>query len=88
MNTKRSFLLVVTCLLLCSPVLAGVRKGPQAGAPKAVTGEEVITHIFPDGAGYPTAYNLGAGDSIGFTTYDYGTNGSANRNLIIYGNTI
>jgi hypothetical protein len=51
----------------------------------SVTGGEEIQTMNPSGYPYNQVYAIGPGDSIGFTTYDYGTNGSANHNLINYG---
>ena len=51
--------------------------------PKAFTGDEVLPVQSFGHPPIPSA--LGPGDSIGYSWYDFGTNGSANRNLINYG---
>jgi hypothetical protein len=91
MAFNRFVILCVALALTASLAAAGSvhrTKGPKAGAPKMITGEETHTQSPLRGGGYPTAYSSGPGDSIGFTTYDYATNGSPNRNLISYGTTI
>jgi hypothetical protein len=90
MAFKRFVALCLGLTLVASIAMAGSArsKGPQAGAAKRVTGEEIIPETPVYGGGYPSTYSGGPGDSIGYTTYDYGTNGSASRNLINYGSTI
>lgn len=69
--------------LVLNVAIAGNHVGPKAKAPLRNTGEEPIRMtgaIVP-----PVTYSGGPGDSIGFADYDYGTNGSSNRNLINYG---
>ncbi|MBI4535295.1 MAG: T9SS type A sorting domain-containing protein [Ignavibacteriae bacterium] len=60
-------------------------RGKKVLPPRNVTGEEIIHPINPASYKYPSTHAIGPGDSIGFTTYDYGTNGSANHNVINYG---
>lgn len=64
----------------------GIHKGPPAPNAPAYTGDEIVlggeSRIDP-----PTPL-LAPGDSIMYTTYDYGTNGSVNRNIVNYGNGI
>ena len=52
-------------------------------APKRLTGSEPMP-VF-DGPNPPVVSALGPGDSLGYTFYDYGSNGGPNRNLINYG---
>jgi hypothetical protein len=83
MFAKFARLLVVTSLL--SPVaLPGQHKGPQAREPFTIRGDEGPA-VRLNGPILPAPWSLGPGDSIAFTFYDYGTNGSALRNLINYG---
>jgi len=73
-------------LVLSSQVLLGgvLHKGPKVSPPRDASGDEsriLSRYMGP----YPSTYSLGPGDSICFTTYDYGSNGSPLRNLINYG---
>jgi hypothetical protein len=76
-------LLAVTAVL-SSLALGGQHKGPQAGGPFAIRADEP-PHKRASGSILPAPWSLGPGDSIGYSFSDYGTNGSALRNLINYG---
>jgi len=75
-------------LLIVGGVYAGggVHKGPPAPDAPAFTGDEIIHP--KQSRVYPPTPLAAPGDSIMFTTYDYGTNGSVNRNIVNYGNGI
>jgi hypothetical protein len=53
--------------------------------PKALTGDEPVPSELMSSGNPPIIYSLGPGDSIGYSYYDFGTNGSCNRNLINFG---
>jgi hypothetical protein len=78
------FRLLAVTALLSSIALATQHKGPQARGPFAIIGGEEPPGR-RSGAVLPAPWSLGPGDSIGFTFYDFGTGGSAPRNLINYG---
>jgi len=84
---NRAFALIVAMIVVTSLAISGSSR-KKAEPRRLVTGEEVIVSPNPEGAGYPATYSTGPGDSIGYTTYDYGTNGSASRNLIDYGSSV
>ena len=84
---NRVFALTVALVLVASLAFSAASR-KKATPARFVTGEEIVNDTPMTGAGYPATYNMGPGDSIGYTTYDYGTNGSASRNLINYGTTI
>ena len=77
----------ILATLLAAAVCSGAAFGghPKAKGPLYTTGGEPATVnargpiVLP-----PIPYSLGPGDSIGFTVYDYGTNGSTCENLINY----
>ncbi|MDH4069273.1 MAG: T9SS type A sorting domain-containing protein [Ignavibacteria bacterium] len=71
-------------LLILSPLNAGSNRGPAFEALPNLNGSEISSMPVYRG-NYPSSYSLGAGDSIGFTTYDYGSNGSALKNLVNFG---
>lgn len=77
---------VMATLVFAAGTFSGVHKGPRVLAPRAIVGNET-QHTLPS-AIYPRAPLAAPGDSITFTTYDYGTNGSVNRNIVNYGNGI
>jgi hypothetical protein len=78
-------IVVVAIIAITSAGFAGrAHKGKKVQQMPLTTGEEVVQGPIFQGF-YPSTYNLGPGDSIGFTTYDYGTNGSVCRNLVNYG---
>jgi hypothetical protein len=82
-------LLAVCCLLGASITEAGsAQKIKRINPPKAITGEEVVQSPNYQAPGYPSTYSAGPGDSIGYTTYDYGTNGSSMSNVLNYGATL
>jgi hypothetical protein len=76
--------LMILTFLVPAALSAGNHRGPKAGPRFLVTGEEVLPAASLRGS-YPSTYHLGPGDSIGFTTYDFGTNGSAAKNLVNFG---
>jgi len=81
---RKPVLLSLILLLATASLDAGSRKGPLYRPLPNLTGlEEPAGPLVRNP--YPPTYSLGAGDSIGFTTYDYGSNGSALRNLINFG---
>ena len=75
-------------LVLVTSLAFSASSRKKAELRRLVTGEEVITNSTGAPVAYPATYHMSPGDSIGYTTYDYGTNGSACRNLINYGTTI
>lgn len=77
---------VLVILLGAGEVFSGVHKGPKVLPAKAFTGEEIIE--VTGGSTSPLGILTAPGDSITYTTYDYVTNGSVNRNVINYGNGI
>ena len=83
MNAKSvSFAIALLCIL---PVTAeSAHKGTRVPLRLAITGNEILERRTFSGQ-YPGTYSLGPGDSIGFTTYDLGTNGSARRTLVNFG---
>ncbi len=78
--------IVLVTMVFVVTALSGVHKGPRVPAFRAITGDEV-RHALP-GRVVPSYPLAAPGDSITFTTYDYGTNGSLNRNIVNYGNGI
>jgi len=83
--TRLSTVVLATMMFVVT-AFSGIHKGPRVPASRAITGDEV-RHALP--ARVIPSYPLAApGDSITFTTYDYGTNGSVNRNIVNYGNGI
>jgi hypothetical protein len=73
----------ITTILAAVALIASVAVAGGYKAPKKVMGDEPIP---PLGDGVPgTVSAVGPGDSIGFSFYDYGTNGGACRNLINFG---
>jgi len=83
MNSKL-VLLVIAILCVATGMAASAIKGPRVLSRAAITGDEILSQKVFSGH-YPSTYNLGPGDSIGFTTYDYGTNGSPRRTLVNFG---
>jgi hypothetical protein len=80
--TRKTIAVSILVLLTAIAGIAGMRKGQKAQPKFRVSGEEVPLKNFGIP---PTPFSLGPGDSIGFTRYDYGTNGSANHNVVNYG---
>ncbi|MDH4071090.1 MAG: hypothetical protein OEV30_11790, partial [Ignavibacteria bacterium] len=73
----------IVTILAAVALIASVAVAGGYKAPKKVMGDEPIP---PLGDGVPgTVSAIGPGDSIGFSFYDYGTNGGAVRNLINFG---
>jgi len=60
-------------------------KRDKPRTPLAVAGDEILQSSGLRTSAYPSLYSGGPGDSICFTFYDFGTNGSPLRNLINYG---
>jgi hypothetical protein len=80
MSTKL-FIALATTMMFATAV-AG--QGPKVKTHRITGGEPANPAVVVGGAP-PATFSLGPGDSIGFTYYDYGSNGSANRNLINFG---
>jgi hypothetical protein len=84
--TKLFRFVLIIALLVAGVAYSGVHKGPKVLPMKAFSGGEPSEPT--DGRIYPSGILSAPGDSITYTTYDYGTNGSINRNLVNYGNGI
>jgi len=80
----KTLLLIVPCCSFYFALAGELHRGPKAAPPSQITGEEGGFSSRYTGP-YPSTYSPGPGDSICFTTYDYGSNGSPLRNLINYG---
>ncbi|MBI4535814.1 MAG: exo-alpha-sialidase, partial [Ignavibacteriae bacterium] len=84
--TRRLVTIFFTVMIATGLAMSGSPHiGKKAEKRLAVTGEEVIQTMSPSKYQYPKTYAIGPGDSIGFTTYDYGSNGGPNHNVINYG---
>ncbi|MBI4535294.1 MAG: T9SS type A sorting domain-containing protein [Ignavibacteriae bacterium] len=82
-------LIVLAALLIVGAAFSGIHKGPRVLPAKATAGDETDEVFEVMGMRvYPTGPLAAPGDSITYTTYDYATNGSVNRNLINYGNGV
>lgn len=84
--TKLCTVVLATLLYGVAVFSAGFHKGPRVSAPGTISGDEQL-RVVPS-AILPQAPLAAPGDSITFTTYDYGTNGSVNRNIVNYGNGV
>lgn len=80
----KATVLLTLVVIITAELNAGWNRGPMFEPWPILTGSEVSSLPAYRGS-YPSSYSLGAGDSIGFTTYDYGSNGSALKNLINFG---
>ena len=80
----KKFSTVFTVLLLAASVaVAGAHKGPKAKAPlKHGAPDEVVQSTEGRILASPAA--IGPGDSLGWASYAYGTNGAACHNIIVF----
>ena len=85
MSEKVVTLFGLVLLVSVGAFAGGDHKGPKVQAAKAVIGDEILPAETTIQQSRPATFATGPGDSIGFSTYDYGTNGSANHNIISYG---
>jgi len=82
----KNFLILSTIMLLVvSIAVAGLHKGREIQAPKKVTGDEAIELTVSSPVAPSVKSYTGPGDSIAYTYYDYGTNGSVKHNIINFG---
>ncbi len=74
---------ILMLLGLVAAVAFGQHAGSKAVPKRIITGDEVLPagpHVTP-----PARPTAAPGDSLSFATYDYGSNGSANHNIINFG---
>ncbi|MGB5874118.1 MAG: T9SS type A sorting domain-containing protein [Bacteroidota bacterium] len=82
----KNFLILSTIMLLVvSIAVAGLHKGREVQAPKKVTGDEAVELTVSSPIAPAVRSFTGPGDSIAFTMYDYGSNGSVKHNIINFG---
>jgi hypothetical protein len=84
--TRRALSAFVLSLFAPALLLAAGTIGPKAKAPFAVRPDE--TPMVAKSVEIPAAVaktNVGPGDSLLFTTYDYGSNGATNHNIVNFG---
>jgi len=84
--SRATFLFFLILFLFHPAIHAGSQhKRLQVPSARAIIGQETGPRTVSLQTPYPGAYTGGPGDSIGFTMFDYNTNGSAYRNLINHG---
>src|SRR5262245_57891878 len=95
MNTmilhNRALALIVTLVLVSTFAIGGniqKRTLKRISPQQNITGEEVFAESPSQGIGYPATYSVSPGDSIDRSSYDLGSNASANHNFINYGSTV
>jgi hypothetical protein len=82
----KNFLILSTIMLLVvSIAVAGLHQGQKVQAPKKVTGDEAIELTVSSPVVPAVRSSAGPGDSIAYTWYDYGSNGSVKHNIINFG---
>ncbi|MBM2846845.1 MAG: 5'-Nucleotidase domain protein [Bacteroidetes bacterium] len=85
-----SLLVVSVMALVLTPLqdtfALSSHKGMRAKSPLTLTGQE-LPRPFANSS-YPVTYSGGPGDSIFYTRWDFETNGTPNRNLINYADTV
>ena len=84
--TKRALYVFVFSVLAPALLMASVTVGPKGKKPFALKGDETALVAKPSVTpGVAKVGTAGPGDSLLFTTYDYGSNGAPNHNIVNFG---